>query len=92
MIRRFGNIIDERVIEVADYVIETGATVRKCAEVFGVSKSTIHKDLVDRLPLLDFGRAIDARSKLNTNKEERHLRGGEATKMKFEALKAYTAK
>lgn len=72
-----------RVVEAAKYILKTGATVRACAEVFGVSKTTIHKDMRERLPELSpaMARLVDA--VLNKNRAERHLRGGQATKEKF---------
>lgn len=72
-----------RVIEAAKYILKSGATVRKCAEAFGVSKTTIHKDMRGRLPELseNMARMVDA--VLNKNKEERHIRGGQATKEKY---------
>jgi len=75
--------IEKRVIEVCDYMIETGATVRQAANRFGVSKSTIHKDLVERLPELDKSRYEQVKAVLENNKAERHLRGGEATRQKY---------
>ena len=72
-----------RVVEAAKYILRTGATVRACAEKFGVSKTTIHKDMRRRLPELseDMARRVDA--VLNKNREERHIRGGQATKEKY---------
>ena len=75
--------IKDRVISVAYYTIETGATVRETAKVFGVGKSTIHKDLTDRLSKIDKVLYEKVKEVLKTNKEERHLRGGEATRQKY---------
>jgi putative DeoR family transcriptional regulator (stage III sporulation protein D) len=75
--------IKDRVISVAYYTIETGATVRETAKVFGVGKSTIHKDLTDRLLKIDKVLYEKVKEVLKTNKEERHLRGGEATRQKY---------
>ena len=75
--------IEKRVLEVCDYMIHTGATVRQAANRFGVSKSTIHKDLVERLPELDKNRYEQVKHVLEHNKAERHLRGGEATRQKY---------
>lgn len=75
--------IEKRVLEVCDYMIATGATVRQAANRFGVSKSTIHKDLVERLPELDKNRFEQVKRVLENNKAERHLRGGEATRQKY---------
>ena len=79
--------IDERVISVARHVRETGETVRAAAKHFGISKSTVHKDLTDRLKRLDNPLFIEVSKVLETNRAERHIRGGNATKMKFEKIK-----
>ena len=75
--------IEKRVVEVCDYMIATGATVRQAANRFGVSKSTVHKDLTERLPELDKNRYEQVKHVLENNKAERHLRGGEATRQKY---------
>lgn len=75
--------IANRVLMLADYIIETGATVRSAAKKFGISKSTVHKDIVERLPHINKSTAEEARKILNANKAERHIRGGEATKNKY---------
>ena len=67
----------------ADYVIETGATVRQAAIHFGVSKSTVHKDLTDRLRISNKALYDDVKKILYKNKSERHIRGGEATRKKY---------
>ena len=73
----------ERCETFAEYVIETGATVRACASHFGISKSTVHKDLTSRLRYIN-PRLYDSVKKiLFLNKSERHLRGGEATRLKY---------
>jgi putative DeoR family transcriptional regulator, stage III sporulation protein D len=78
--------IEERVLEVANYIIDSKATIRKTAKVFGVSKSTIHKDMTERLPKINPGIAREAKDILDLNKAERHIRGGKATKMKYKAI------
>ena len=78
--------IEERVLEVAKYIIDSKATIRKTAKVFGVSKSTIHKDMTERLPKINPQIASDAKNILDFNKAERHIRGGKATKMKYKTL------
>ena len=78
--------IEERVLEVAKYIIDSKATIRKTAKVFGVSKSTIHKDMTERLPKINQLIANDAKNILDFNKAERHIRGGKATKMKYKTL------
>jgi len=75
--------IRERVLTVSGYILESGATVRQTAGKFGVSKSTVHKDVTERLPLLSESIALSVRNVLDHNKAERHLRGGEATKQKY---------
>ena len=78
--------IEERVLEVAQYIIDSKATIRKTAKVFGVSKSTIHKDMTERLPKINPTIAQEAKTILDLNKSERHIRGGEATKLKYKAI------
>ncbi|MGM9973175.1 MAG: sporulation transcriptional regulator SpoIIID [Clostridiaceae bacterium] len=78
--------IEERVLEVANYIIDSKATIRKTAKVFGVSKSTIHKDMTERLPKLNPAIAQEAKLILDLNKAERHIRGGKATKLKYKAI------
>ena len=73
----------ERCELVAMYVLETGSTVRKCALRFGISKSTVHKDLTSKLKMINPGLYLDVREVLLKNKSERHLRGGEATRRKY---------
>ena len=78
--------IDKRACELAVYMIETGATVRKTAEKFGISKSTVHKDIQNRLPHYNNHLYLQVREVLDTNKRERHIRGGLATKRKFQRM------
>ncbi len=75
--------IEERAIEVANYIIEQNATVRQTAKKFGISKSTVHKDVTERLEEIDPTLAKQARIVLDVNKSERHIRGGMATKEKY---------
>lgn len=75
--------IEERAVEVAKYIIDNNATVRQTAKEFGVSKSTIHKDVTERLERINPSMAKDARKILDVNKSERHIRGGLATKEKY---------
>jgi len=77
--------IEQRVLEVSNYILETGATVRQVARIFGVSKSTVHKDVTERLPNLNRHIAREIKTILEKNKAERHLRGGEATRKKYYA-------
>jgi len=76
--------IDQRACELAVYMIETRATVRNAAQKFGISKSTVHKDLQNRLPRCNKILYQQVREVLDTNKKERHIRGGMATKRKFQ--------
>ena len=75
--------IEERAIEIAEYIIDTKATVRQAAKHFGISKSTVHKDSTERLEQINPTMAAEARKVLNVNKSERHIRGGLATKEKY---------
>jgi len=75
--------IEERAINIANYIIESNATVRQTAREFGVSKSTVHKDCVERLSMINPSLAAQVRKVLNANKAERHIRGGLATKEKY---------
>ncbi len=75
--------ISERVIKEAEYIIETGTTVRACATHFNISKSTVHKDVTERLREIDVKLFKDVRKVLNINLSERHIRGGMATKNKY---------
>ena len=75
--------IEERAVEIGNYIIETKATVRQTAKRFGVSKSTVHKDVTARLAALNPILASQAREVLDINKSERHIRGGMATKEKY---------
>lgn len=75
--------IEERTLSIAGYMIENKATVRKAAQVYGLSKSTVHKDLEERLPRLNPELALQVRKVLAHNKAVRHLRGGEATRQKY---------
>ena len=75
--------IEERAIEIAYYIIEHKATVRQTARQFGVSKSTIHKDVTERLLTVNPSLAAEVRKVLDVNKSERHIRGGMATREKY---------
>lgn len=74
---------EERAIQLAQYMIENGATVRQTAARFGVSKSTVHKDITERLRHINQPLYQQARQVLLHNKEERHIRGGMATRRKY---------
>lgn len=78
--------IEERALEIARHIINQKATVRQTANVFGVSKSTVHKDVTERLPRINPLIASRVKLVLEKNKAERHIRGGKATKMKYKAI------
>ncbi|CCQ94683.1 MULTISPECIES: sporulation transcriptional regulator SpoIIID [Bacillota] len=78
--------IEERALEIAKYIISEKATVRQAAGVFGVSKSTVHKDVTERLPKINPLIATMVKQVLEQNKAERHIRGGKATKLKYKAI------
>ena len=75
--------IEDRAIEIANYIIESNATVRQAAKKFGISKSTVHKDVTERLKKINPALAIETKKVLEENKAERHIRGGEATRKKY---------
>ena len=79
--------IEQRACELAVYMIETGATVRKTAKHFHISKSTVHKDLSQRLPQCNRNLYEQVRVVLDENKAQRHIRGGLATKEKYEIMR-----
>ena len=76
--------MEERACQLAVYMIETGATVRSAASHFGLSKSTVHKDLSQRLKQYNYALYLQVRQVLDINKQERHIRGGMATKRKYQ--------
>ncbi len=79
--------IEERACELAVYIVETGATVRAAAQHFGISKSTVHKDISQRLPQYNRTLYNAVRVVLDNNKAQRHIRGGIATQKKYRSLK-----
>ena len=78
------NEISKRVVEEANYILTTGDTIRSTAKIFHVSKSTVHKDLHERLAKLDKKLYVDVGKILKYHTDIRHIRGGEATKMKYQ--------
>ena len=80
---------EERTIRLARYMIEQNATVRQTAAQFGISKSTVHKDITTRLQKLNAGLYAQVQSVLRINKQERHIRGGRATQAKYRAEAAH---
>jgi putative DeoR family transcriptional regulator (stage III sporulation protein D) len=81
------NPIDERAVKLAHYIIDSKDTVRGAAKKFGISKSTVHKDVSERLKKINPSLAREVRIILDENKAERHIRGGMATKLKYSNLK-----
>ena len=75
--------IEERAIDIANYIIENNATVRQTAKQYGISKSTVHKDVTERLMQINPSLAREARKVLDINKSERHIRGGLSTREKY---------
>ena len=76
--------VDERAIELGEYIVEHEATVRKTAKKFGISKSTVHKDVAQRLKYVDPQLYQKVKAILDENKAQRHIRGGIATKLKYQ--------
>ena len=83
--------IEQRAIEIGNYIVENGATVRQTAKKFGVSKSTVQKDVTERMMQINPALASQARKILDINKSERHIRGGMATKEKYHQLHEHQA-
>lgn len=77
---------DERCVTLGKYIIENNATVRAAARQFGISKSTVHQDITEKLAKVNLQLHDEVKAVLEKNKQERHIRGGEATKRKYEAL------
>lgn len=75
--------IEERAVNIANFIIDNNATVRQAAKVFGVSKSTVHKDVTERLEKINKALSENVRQILDINKSERHIRGGNATREKY---------
>lgn len=75
--------IEERALELGTFIIENRTTVRAAAQTFGISKSTVHKDVTERLKKLNPSMAKQVKRILEENKAERHIRGGEATRIKY---------
>ena len=79
--------IEERAIKCAEYIVETGCTVRACSAHFSISKSTVHKDVSERLKYIDLELYERTRAVLELNLSERHIRGGNATREKYVSQK-----
>lgn len=78
-----GGFNRDRAEIIAEYVIDSGATVRSAAKYFGISKSTVHKDLTQKLKYINADLFYEVKKILDKNKSERHIRGGEATRKKY---------
>jgi len=78
--------IRKRVLDIGIYILESSATVRQTADVFGVSKSTVHKDVTERLPMVNEKLSMEVKHILEINKAERHIRGGDATRKKYQEI------
>ena len=83
--------IEERVRRNGEYIVTTGCTVRECAHILGTSKSTVHKDVTERLKNIDKDLYEKVRAVLNVNLSERHIRGGEATRCKYKGAYSFSA-
>jgi len=81
--------VEERILAEAEYIVENGATVRDTAKKFGLSKSAVHKDVSYKLQFIDERLFAECRHVLQINLKERHIRGGNATKKKYEQLKKF---
>jgi putative DeoR family transcriptional regulator (stage III sporulation protein D) len=78
------DLIEERTIEEAKYITDNMSTIREVAKIFGVSKSTVHKDITERLPGISINLAEEVRVLLDLNFSDKHNRGGESTKKKYQ--------
>ena len=78
--------IEERAVAIANYIIDHNATVRQTAKKFGISKSTVHKDLSERLPVYNRTLYLQVKEILEENKAQRHIRGGLATRRKYKGI------
>ena len=85
-----GNV-EERCVLLGQYIIDNNSTVRETAKQYGISKSTVHKDVTHRLEKINPHLHKEVKAVLEKNKSERHIRGGQATKKKYEALKSKTS-
>lgn len=80
-------LVEERAVELGEYIVENNTTVRAAAKKFGISKSTVHSDVSSRLKNVSPSLYIEVRKVLDNNKAERHIRGGNATKAKYMKMK-----
>ncbi|NLA77066.1 MAG: sporulation transcriptional regulator SpoIIID [Clostridiales bacterium] len=80
-------LVEERAVEIGEYIVDNKATVRAAAKIFGISKSTVHNDVNSRLRKVNPQLYTQVRHVLDVNKEERHIRGGRATMEKYKKMK-----
>ena len=86
--KQYGEGNEERCVILGNYIVQYNATVRSTAKQFGISKSTVHQDITTKLEKAHKRLYDEAKIVLDKNKQERHIRGGEATKQKYQALKS----
>ena len=85
--KQYGEGNEERCVILGNYIVQNNATVRSTAKQFGISKSTVHQDITTKLEKANKRLYDEVKTVLDKNKQERHIRGGEATKQKYQALK-----
>ena len=86
--KQYGEGNEERCVILGNYIVQNNATVRSTAKQFGISKSTVHQDITTKLEKANKRLYDEVKTVLDNNKQERHIRGGEATKQKYQALKS----
>ena len=86
--KQYGEGHEERCVILGNYIVQNNATVRSTAKQFGISKSTVHQDITTKLEKANKRLYDEVKTVLDKNKQERHIRGGEATKQKYQALKS----
>ena len=86
--KQYGEGNEERCVILGNYIVQNNATVRSTAKQFGISKSTVHQDITTKLEKANKHLYDEVKTVLDKNKQERHIRGGEATKQKYQALKS----
>lgn len=86
--KQCGDDNQERCVTLGEYIVENNATVRAAARQFGISKSTVHQDITTKLEKINLALFTEVKAVLDKNKQERHIRGGQATKKKFEEMKS----
>ncbi len=86
----YGDGNEERCVILGNYIVQNNATVRSTAKQFGISKSTVHQDITAKLEKVNKRLYDEVKTILDKNKQERHIRGGEATKRKYKEMKSKT--